>query len=107
MPARSQPSPRVVAIIPARFASTRFPGKVLAQIQGRPMVQHVFERVRQAQRVDQVWVATDDSRVYHAVVAFGGQALMTSPDHPTGTDRLAEAARITGGARGWPMSSRP
>jgi len=89
--------PHVVAIIPARFASVRFPGKVLADIAGKPMVQHVYERVKQAQLVDEVWVATDDERVFHAAVAFGGQAVMTSPEHPTGTDRLAEAARYTGG----------
>lgn len=87
----------VLAVIPARFASTRFPGKPLALIAGKPMIQHVFERVKQARYVEEVWVATDDPRIREAVEAFGGKAVMTSPDHPSGTDRIAEAA----GDSGW------
>jgi 3-deoxy-manno-octulosonate cytidylyltransferase (CMP-KDO synthetase) len=83
----------VVAIIPARFGSTRLPGKPLADIHGRPMVQHVYERARSAQAVDRVVVATDDRRVADAVLGFGGVAVMTSIDHASGTDRIAEAAR--------------
>ena len=85
--------PVAVGIIPARYASTRFPGKVLALIEGRPMIQHVVERARQARRLDQVLVATDDGRVREAVEAFGGNAVLTSPRHSSGTDRVAEVAR--------------
>lgn len=82
----------IVAIIPARFASTRLPGKPLSNINGKPMIQHVYERVRRARTPDRVMVATDDERIASAVRAFGGEAVMTSSDHATGTDRLAEAA---------------
>jgi 3-deoxy-manno-octulosonate cytidylyltransferase (CMP-KDO synthetase) len=83
----------IVAIIPARFSSTRLPGKPLADIHGKPMIQHVYERVASARILDRVLVATDDDRVAAAVRAFGGEAVMTSSAHATGTDRLAEAAR--------------
>ncbi len=89
--------PEIVAIIPARWASTRLPGKALADIAGKPLVQHVYERACAAETVDRVVVATDDERIAAAVRAFGGEAVMTRPDHPSGTDRVAEAARITGG----------
>ena len=79
-----------IAIIPARYASTRFPGKPLVLISGKPMVQHVYERCSCC--FDLVVVATDDARIEEAVKAFGGQVIMTSPDHPSGTDRCAEAA---------------
>ena len=79
-----------VVVIPSRYASSRFPGKPLALIAGRPMIQHVYERARRARLVDTVLVATDDERIADAVRAFGGEAVMTSPDHPTGTDRIAE-----------------
>jgi 3-deoxy-manno-octulosonate cytidylyltransferase (CMP-KDO synthetase) len=82
----------VVADIPARYASNRFPGKVLVARTGRYLVQHVYESVRQAARVDRVIVATDDQRVMDAVASFGGEARMTRPDHPSGTDRVAEVA---------------
>ena len=82
----------VVCIIPARYASTRLPGKPLLDIAGKPMIQHVVERVRQARRPSQILVATDDARIFAAVEAFGGEARMTSAAHPTGTDRLAEVA---------------
>jgi 3-deoxy-manno-octulosonate cytidylyltransferase (CMP-KDO synthetase) len=83
---------KVLAVIPARYASVRFPGKPLAPIAGKPMIQHVVERVRQAQRVTQVVVATEDARIKSAVEAFGGEAIMTRSDHRTGTDRVAEVA---------------
>lgn len=82
----------IVCIIPARYGSTRLPGKPLAMIGDKPMIQRVYEQVSKATEIEQVIVATDDQRVYDAVVAFGGQAMMTRPDHLTGTDRLAEVA---------------
>jgi len=82
---------RIIAVIPARFRSERLPGKVLAGIAGRPMVEHVVRRAAAARRVEEVLVATDDRRVLDAVAAFGGNAILTSPDHPSGTDRVAEA----------------
>lgn len=82
----------VTAIIPARYQSTRFPGKPLALLLGRPMIQHVYERTNSAQLVDRVIVATDDQRIFETVHAFGGEAMMTRADHATGTDRLAEVA---------------
>lgn len=84
---------RILCVIPARYASTRLPGKPLAVIAGKPMIQHVYERASKALRPEMVLVATDSRLVYDAVVAFGGQAMLTSPDHPTGTDRLAEVAQ--------------
>jgi 3-deoxy-manno-octulosonate cytidylyltransferase (CMP-KDO synthetase) len=85
-------SATVLAVIPARYASTRFPGKPLAPIAGRPMIQHVVERVRQAQTVTRVVVATDDERIRAAVAEFGGEAVMTRSDHRSGTDRVAEVS---------------
>ncbi len=82
----------IVAIIPARYDSVRFPGKSLADIQGKPMIQHVYERASQVSLFHQVIVATDDVRIQEAVLKFGGQVQMTSNAHQTGTDRLAEAA---------------
>ena len=82
----------VVAIIPARYESTRFPGKPLALIAGRPMIQHVYERTRAVPRVARTLVATDDERIATAVRRFGGEVLMTRPTHPSGTDRIAEVA---------------
>ena len=83
----------VVAIIPARFGSTRLPGKPLAQIGGRPMIQHVYQSATKARVLDRVIVATDDRRIEAAVKKFGGEVMMTSPNHTSGTDRLAEVAR--------------
>ncbi|UCH35333.1 MAG: 3-deoxy-manno-octulosonate cytidylyltransferase [Armatimonadota bacterium] len=83
---------QVIGIIPARYGSTRFPGKPLADLLGKPMIQHVYERSSKARCLERLLVATDDQRILDAVAAFGGEAVMTSPDHPTGTDRLAEAA---------------
>ncbi|MEN6520940.1 MAG: 3-deoxy-manno-octulosonate cytidylyltransferase [Armatimonadota bacterium] len=86
--------PRIVAIIPARMASTRLPGKPLADICGKPMIQRVYERAKSAARVSDVLVATPDNEVINTVTSFGGKAVMTSPDHRSGTDRLAEAASV-------------
>ncbi len=82
----------VAAILPARFGSTRFPGKPLTPIAGKPMIQHVWERTRLAKHVDVVMIATDDERIRKACEAFGAHVEMTAEDHPTGTDRLAEVA---------------
>jgi 3-deoxy-manno-octulosonate cytidylyltransferase (CMP-KDO synthetase) len=81
-----------VGIIPARYASTRFPGKPLVEIAGVPMIERVYERTCQAKSLDAVYVATDDERIAEACASFGATVLMTRADHATGTDRLAEAA---------------
>lgn len=83
---------RVVVIIPARYESTRLPGKPLADLHGQPMIQHVYERARRAQAIERVLVATDDERIRAAVAAFGGEVVMTGRAHRTGTDRIAEVA---------------
>ena len=83
---------KVFAVIPARYASTRLPGKPLASIAGRSMIQHVVERVRKATHVARVVVATDDDRIKKAVEEFGGEAVLSRRDHRTGTDRVAEIA---------------
>src|SRR5436309_16111670 len=92
-----QPTPQAamhaVGVIPARYHSSRFPGKPLALIDGRTLVERVFERARAARRLTRLLVATDDDRIASAVRAFGGEVAMTSPAHETGTDRLAEVAR--------------
>jgi 3-deoxy-manno-octulosonate cytidylyltransferase (CMP-KDO synthetase) len=80
-------------IIPARYASTRFPGKPLALIHNKPMIQHVYERCKEAD-LDDLYVATDDERIQKKVENFGGKVIMTNPQHASGTDRCAEAARI-------------
>ncbi len=87
-----------MGFIPARFGSTRFPGKPLATIAGRPMVQHVWERARAAKTLEEVVVATDDRRILQAVADFGGRAVMTSKKHATGTDRIAQALEQMGRA---------
>jgi 3-deoxy-manno-octulosonate cytidylyltransferase (CMP-KDO synthetase) len=84
---------KITAVIPARYGSTRFPGKVLARIQGKPMVQWVYEKAKAASLVNEVLVATDDERVAEAVRSFGGEVRMTSKAHPSGTDRIAEVAK--------------
>jgi CMP-2-keto-3-deoxyoctulosonic acid synthetase len=81
---------KVVAVIPARWASSRFPGKPLALIRGKPMVQRVFEQASKAKSVSEVIVATDDTRILEVVNDFGGTAIMTSTKHTSGTDRIAE-----------------
>lgn len=82
-----------IAVIPARFGSTRFPGKPLARQTGKYLIQHVYEQVARAALLQQVIVATDDLRIAEAVESFGGQVRMTRPDHPSGTDRVAEVVR--------------
>ncbi|MCH7719427.1 MAG: 3-deoxy-manno-octulosonate cytidylyltransferase [Planctomycetes bacterium] len=81
-----------MAIIPARYASTRFPGKPLCAETGRPLIEHVYERVAVARSIGKVIVATDDERIAEAVRTFGGEVVMTRRDHPSGTDRVAEVA---------------
>ena len=83
---------KIIAFIPARFPSTRFPGKPLALISGKPMIQHVYERAQACPELDEMYVATDDQRIYSCVEGFGGRAVMTAKDHQSGTDRIAEAA---------------
>ncbi len=83
---------RAVGVIPARYASSRFPGKPLADLRGRPLVQHVYERARRSKTLARVVVATDDLRIRDAVVAFGGEVQLTGLHHPSGTDRVAEVA---------------
>lgn len=83
---------KTVGIIPARYYSTRLPGKPLAMIHGKPMVQHVYERAREAQNLDALYVATDTLLIFETVHAFGGEAILTREDHETGTDRLAEVS---------------
>lgn len=81
---------KAVIVIPARYGSSRLPGKPLLDIVGKPMIQHVYERALQVAGVAEVWVATDDPRVEQAVQAFDGKAIMTRTDHESGTDRLVE-----------------
>src|SRR5512137_1775025 len=83
---------KITAFIPSRYASSRFPGKPLALIAGKPMIQHVYERVTQAAKISSVHVATDDERIARVVIDFGGDVIMTDPDLPSGTDRVAAAA---------------
>lgn len=84
---------KIVAFIPARYDSKRFPGKPLTLIAGRPMIQHVYQRAMSCPEISEVYVATDDDRIYQAVRGFGGKAIMTEQEHPTGTDRIAEAVQ--------------
>ena len=83
-----------LAVIPARYGSTRLPGKALISLGGKPMIQRVWERVRQASSVSEVVVATDDERIRSVVQAFGGEAVMTRADHRSGTERVAEVAVV-------------
>lgn len=85
-------TPSVLVIIPARYASTRFPGKPLAPISGKPMIQHVVEHVRLATLPTRIVVATEDARIKSAVESFAAESILTRPDHRTGTDRIAEVA---------------
>ena len=84
---------RVIGVIPARYASSRFEGKALALLGGRPVVEHVYERACQARKLDEIFIATDDARIAEAVESFGGRSVMTSSKHASGTDRVAEAVR--------------
>ena len=83
---------KILGIIPARYGSTRFPGKPLALLAGKPMVQWVYERAAQTELLSEVLVATDDQRIFDAVKKFGGRVVMTRRDHPSGSDRIAEVA---------------
>ena len=87
-------STRTLVAIPARWGSTRFPGKPLHLIAGKPLVQHVWERCQDCREVDDIIIATDDERIVEAGEAFGARVVMTSPEHPSGTDRIAEAAGL-------------
>ena len=89
---------RTLAVLPSRFAASRFPGKPLALIAGRPMIQWVWEAARQARGVDRVVVATDDERIQSAVNDFEGEVVLTDPALPSGTDRVAAALGLLGGA---------
>jgi 3-deoxy-manno-octulosonate cytidylyltransferase (CMP-KDO synthetase) len=90
--ANSQPVAPAVAVIPARWGSTRFPGKPLADETGKPLIQHVWEQVRQCRHIERVVVATDEQRIADAVERFGGEAVLTRADHRNGTSRIDEAA---------------
>jgi 3-deoxy-manno-octulosonate cytidylyltransferase (CMP-KDO synthetase) len=83
---------RIIGVIPARFASTRFPGKALASLAGKPIIQHVWERAVQARTLSAVLIATDDQRIQQAAEQFGASVRLTRADHPSGTDRVAEVA---------------
>ncbi|MBV9296363.1 MAG: 3-deoxy-manno-octulosonate cytidylyltransferase, partial [Acidobacteriaceae bacterium] len=83
---------RILGVIPARFASSRFPGKALASLAGKTMLQHVYERAKSSRYLNDVLVATDDERIAQAARQFGARVRMTREDHPSGTDRLAEVA---------------
>jgi len=87
---------KVICIIPARYDSTRFPGKPVADLCGKPLIRHVYERVLRAKTVSYAAVATDDERIFNVVRKFGGNAIMTSETHRSGTDRIAEAVAILG-----------
>ena len=84
---------KIVAFIPARYHSKRFKGKPLVLIAGKPMIQHVYQRSKECPELDEIYVATDDLRIYECVTEFGGQAIMTDESHLSGTDRIAEAAQ--------------
>jgi len=87
---------KVIGVIPARYQSSRLAGKPLADIHGKPMIQHVYEAAKRTRTLDSVVVATDDLRILNAVRAFGGEVVMTNPEHSCGTDRVAEVAAGTG-----------
>ena len=85
-----------IVIIPARYDSTRFPGKPLSLLRGKTLVQHVYDNSRGARQIDDVMVATDSEAIFEKVVSFGGKAVMTNREHPSGTDRVAEVAASVG-----------
>jgi len=87
---------KFIGIIPARYASTRFPGKPLVDIIGKPMIQRVYEQAKKSNRLERVIVATDNELIYKTVQGFGGEVLMTSAEHPSGTDRCAEVSEQLG-----------
>lgn len=85
--------PKIIGVIPARYSSTRLPGKPLIEIHGKPMIQHVWERSMRSKYIDRLIVATDDKRIFNAVKKFCGEVVMTSRNHKSGTDRIGEAVR--------------
>lgn len=87
---------KIIGVIPARYASTRFPGKPLADINGKPMIQHVYESARKSKRLNRLVIATDDKRIFNAVSKFWGEVVMTSSKHKSGTDRIGEVAAMPG-----------
>ncbi len=87
-----------IAVIPARYSATRLPGKPLVSLAGKPMIQRVWERAKQAKRISRVLIATDDDRILKAAAGFGAEAVMTRPDHRSGTERVAEVAVHTSGS---------
>jgi len=91
--AKSKSNTVVIGVIPARYGSTRLPAKALAMIHGKPMIQHVYERCLKAKLLSEVLVATDDKRIFDAVINFGGNVVMTSKTHKSGTDRIGEAIK--------------
>ena len=91
--AKGKNNPVVIGVIPARYGSTRLPAKALAIIGGKPMIQHVYERCLKAKLLNEVLVATDDKRIFEAVINFGGNVVMTSGAHKSGTDRIGEAVK--------------
>lgn len=91
--AKSKNNPVVIGVIPARYGSTRLPAKSLAIIHGKPMIQHVYERCLKAKLLSEILVATDDKRIFDAVINFGGNVVMTSKSHKSGTDRIGEAVK--------------
>ena len=93
---------KTLAVIPARYASSRFPGKPLVEIAGKSMIQHVWERAMQTKAIDDVLVATDDQRILTAVEKFGGKGILTKQKHKTGTDRIVEA--VSGRSCEWVMN---
>ncbi len=90
---KGKSDPVVIGVIPARYGSTRLPAKALAMIHGKPMIQHVYERCLKSKLLNEVLVATDDKRIYDAVMSFGGNVVMTSRKHKSGTDRIGEAVK--------------
>lgn len=88
---------KIAAIIPARYASTRFPGKPLTDLNGKPMIQRVYDRVKEASSIDEVIIATDDERIFTVAQSFGAKVVMTDSDHPSGTDRVYEVLQKVGG----------
>ena len=84
---------KVLGIIPARFDSSRFPGKPLIDLKGKSMIQRVYEGAKKSNRLSEIIVATDDQRIYDEVIRFGGKVMMTNANHPSGTDRCAEVAK--------------
>lgn len=90
---KSKNNPVVIGVIPARYGSTRLPAKALAMIHGKPMIQHVYEKCLKAKLLSEILVATDDKRIFNAVINFGGNVVMTSRSHKSGTDRIGEAVK--------------